>query len=298
MNDRILKLKKQLGAVILAHNYQLPEIQELADYLGDSLELAKISKNLEAKIIVFCGVRFMAETAKILSPGKKVLLPAPDAGCPLANMIEPGQLRELKSAHPDAWTISYVNTSAEIKAMSEACCTSSNAVNVVRNVPVNKVIFVPDKNLGAWAQKNIPEKELIIWPGWCYVHELFRLQDLTEARRLHPDAEIIVHPECRPEVTSAADQVLSTSGMLKRARESSSRKFIVGTEIGLIHRLKRENPNKAFYSLGNARICVNMKKTTPAEVLRSLETGETEITLPADVIEGARRALEEMIKFV
>jgi quinolinate synthase len=298
MNDRILKLKKQLGAVILAHNYQLPEIQELADYLGDSLELAKISKNLEAKIIVFCGVRFMAETVKILSPGKKVLLPAPDAGCPLANMIEPGQLRELKSAHPDAWTISYVNTSAEIKAMSEACCTSSNAASVVRNVPVKKVIFVPDKNLGAWVQKNIPEKELIIWPGWCYVHELFRLQDLTTARRLHPDAEIIVHPECRPEVTSAADHVLSTSGMLKRARKSSSRKFIVGTEIGLIHRLKRENPDKAFYSLGNARICVNMKKTTPAEVLRSLETGETEITLPADVIEGARRALEEMIKFV
>ncbi len=295
MKDRISRLKREAGAVILAHNYQLPEIQEIADHLGDSLELARISKQLSEEVIVFCGVRFMAETAKILSPDKKVILPSPDAGCPLADTIEPEQLRDLQGKHPEAWTVSYVNTSAAIKAISDVCCTSGNAAAVVKNAPAEEVIFVPDRNLGSWVQKQVPDKRMILWPGFCYVHELFRAEDLDEARRLHPGAEIIVHPECRPEVAAGADYVLSTAGMLKRARESSAKKFIIGTEIGLIHRLKRENPENEFYSLGNARICVNMKKTTLSDLEYALKTGEPVIQIPEETRTRAARALENMI---
>lgn len=298
LKAEILKLKKEKNAVLLAHNYQIPEVQDIADFLGDSLRLSKISKSAKNKIIVFAGVKFMAETAKILSPQKEVLLPVLEAGCPLAEMIESQQLIELKQKYPDAWVVSYVNTTAEVKALSDVCCTSANAVTVVKNVPVKKVIFVPDKNLGWWVQKNVPEKEVIIWPGYCFVHEYFSYTELKEARRLHPDAEIMVHSECLKEVLEAADFVLSTSGMLIRAKESKAKKFIVGTEEGLIYLLKKENPDKEFYSLGNAKICTNMKRTTLADLHRALTKDEYKIELSPEIIEKAQIALERMVSYV
>lgn len=298
LKAEIRKLKKEKNAVLLAHNYQIPEVQDIADFLGDSLRLSKISKSAKNKIIVFAGVKFMAETAKILSPQKEVLLPVLEAGCPLAEMIESQQLIELKQKYPDAWVVSYVNTTAEVKALSDVCCTSANAVTVVKNVPVKKVIFVPDKNLGWWVQKNVPEKEVIIWPGYCFVHEYFSYTELKEARRLHPDAEIMVHSECLKEVLEAADFVLSTSGMLIRAKESKAKKFIVGTEEGLIYLLKKENPDKEFYSLGNAKICTNMKRTTLADLHRALTKDEYKIELSPEIIEKAQIALERMVSYV
>ncbi|MDD5194754.1 MAG: quinolinate synthase NadA [Candidatus Omnitrophica bacterium] len=298
IKEEILKLKETKKAVILAHNYQIPEIQDLADFVGDSLELSKTSKKIEAPFIVFCGVRFMAETAKILSPQKTVLLPALDAGCPLADTILPDQLLALKAQHPDAWVVSYVNTSAQIKASSDVCCTSSNAVSVVKNVPSKKVIFVPDKNLGWWVSKNVPQKEIIIWQGSCFVHEQFTLEELERARSAMPDAVVMVHPECRKEVVQRADLVLSTAGMLKSARESQKKRFIVGTEEGMLHKLKKENPQKEFYSLGCAKTCVNMKKTTLRELRDSLAKGRYEIHLEEDIIKKASIALERMIQYI
>jgi quinolinate synthase len=298
IKDEILKLKAKSNATILAHNYQVPEIQDLADFVGDSLELSKISKAIDAPLIVFCGVRFMAETAKILSPAKKVLLPAPLAGCPLADTISPQELLELKSKYPDAWVVSYVNTSAEIKALSDVCCTSGNAINVVKNIPVKKVIFIPDKNLGWWVQKNVPEKDIIIWQGFCYVHEQFTLEELEKAKEAFPDAEILVHPECIKEILEKADFVVSTAGMLKQAKESKARRFIIGTEEGLIHKLKKENPAKEFYSLGQAKICINMKKTTLRELCHSLLEGVYEVNLEKEIIEKAQKALERMVSYI
>jgi quinolinate synthase len=298
LKKEILKLKERKKAIILAHNYQLPQIQEIADFKGDSLELAKISYQLSSSLVVFCGVRFMAETTKILSPQKKVLLPASDAGCPLADTITPDDLIQLRKKYPDAWVVSYVNTSAQIKALSDVCCTSSNAVKVVKNVPTKKVIFIPDKNLGWWVKTNVPEKEIIIWQGFCYIHQQFTLEDLEESRRVFPDAEVIVHPECDPEILKRADFVLSTSGMLKHASKSSSKRFIIGTEEGLIYRLRKENPSKEFYSLGAARICLNMKKTTLKELYLSLEEEIYQIKLDREVIEKAKKSLERMVNYV
>ncbi len=283
---------------MLAHNYQITEVQEIADFLGDSLELSKISKAAKEEVIIFAGVRFMAETAKILSPKKKVLLPVLEASCELAEMIEPEQLIELKQKYPDAWVVSYVNSTAAIKALSDVCCTSSNAVTVVRNVPVKKVIFVPDKNLGWWVQKNVPEKEVIIWPGYCFVHEYFSLKDLEESRRIYPEALVMAHPECIKEVLNKADYVDSTAGMLKIAQESKAKKIIVGTEEGMIHRLRRENPDKEFYSLGSTRICTNMKRTTLSDLRRALVKDEYKIELDSEIIEKAQIALERMVSYV
>lgn len=298
LKEEILKLKKEHNAVLLAHNYQIPEVQDIADFLGDSLELSIKSKAVSQKSIIFAGVRFMAETAKILSPDKKVLLPVSDAGCPLAEMIEPGQLLELKREHPDAWVVSYVNTTAEVKALSDVCCTSANAVTVVKNVPVKKVIFVPDRNLGWWVQKNVPEKEVVVWPGYCFVHEYFSLKELEESRRIHPDAEIMVHPECFKEVLMEADYVVSTSGMLIKAKESKAKKIIVGTEEGMIYRLRRENPDKEFYSLGSAKVCTNMKRTALVDLRRALVEDQYRIELSPAIIEKAQIALERMVKYV
>ncbi|MCK4912919.1 MAG: quinolinate synthase NadA [Candidatus Omnitrophica bacterium] len=298
LKKEILKLKKDRKAILLAHNYQISEVQEIADFLGDSLELSKISKAAKEEVIVFAGVRFMAETAKILSPKKKVLLPVQEAGCPLAEMIEPEQLIELKQKYPDAWVVSYVNTTAEIKALSDVCCTSSNAVTVVKNVPVKKVIFVPDKNLGWWVQKNVSEKEVITWPGFCFVHEYFSLKDLEETRRIHPEAEVMVHPECIKEVLENADYVVSTAGMLKKAKESKAKKIIVGTEEGMIYRLSKENPNKEFYSLGNAKVCTNMKRTTLSDLRRALIKDEYKVDLSPETIDRAQIALERMVSYV
>lgn len=298
LREEILKLKKEREAIILAHNYQIPQIQGIADYLGDSLELSKISKNLKEKLIVFCGVRFMAETAKILSPDKKVLLPAKDAGCPMADMITPEQLIELKDKYPDAWVVSYVNTPAAVKALSDVCCTSSNAVEVVKNVPAKKIIFTPDKNLGWWVKKNVPDKEIVLWQGYCLVHEYFSLEDLKEVRRIYPEAEILVHPECRSEVLEAADHVLSTAGMIKQAKISEAKIVIVGTEEGLIYRLKKDNPDKKFFSLGCNRTCINMKRTTLDDLCQSLKQGRYEINLDREIIDKAKISLERMVEYV
>jgi len=298
LEQKIRELKEQKKAVILAHNYQIPAIQDIADCLGDSLELSKISKQRPERLIVFCGVRFMAETAKILSPHKKVILPVREAGCPMADMISPDDIVALKKQHPDAWVVSYVNTSAEVKALSDVCCTSANAVSVVKNVPVKKIIFTPDRNLGWWVQKNVPEKEIVIWQGFCVTHEYFNVEDLRRVRSEYPDAEIMVHPECRREVLEEADVVLSTAGMLKAARASKARRIVVGTEEGLLYRLKKDNPEKEFFSLGAAKICVNMKRTRLEDLARALETEQEEIALDKDVIEKAARALERMLEYV
>ena len=298
LKERIgeLKLKKQ--AVVLAHNYQLPDLQDIADFLGDSLELSRIARDCKARLIVFCGVRFMAETAKILSPKKKVVLPVAEAGCPLADTITPEDLQKLKKQHPEAKVVSYVNSSAEIKALSDVCCTSANAVTVVKHIGTKKVLFVPDQNLGHWVARHNPDKEIISWPGYCYVHQLFSLKDVEIARKNFPRAEIMVHPECRPEVQDSADFVLSTSGMLKQAKESAATTLVVGTEEGLIYRLRKENPGKTFYSLGNARICLNMKKTSLNDLYQALELEQPEVDLDPRVMERARKALEEMVRFV
>jgi quinolinate synthase len=299
ITEEIKSLKKEKNAVILAHNYQMSSVQDMADFVGDSLELAIKAKGIkDAGLIVFCGVRFMAETAKILNPEKKVLLVVRDAGCPLADMAEYPAILEMKKNHPEAMVVSYVNTTAEVKSITDVCCTSSNAPAVVKNVPSRKIIFLPDKNLGYFVQKRVPEKQLIIWDGYCFVHRQFTLKDIEESRRLYPDAEILVHPECNPDVQENADFILSTSGMLKRAKESPKNIIIVGTEEGILHRMEKENPGKRFYSLGSARMCINMKKTTPEKLKDVLENEANEIILKEEILQKARKSLEEMIKYI
>lgn len=298
MYEDIQRLKREKDAIILAHNYQIPEIQDIADFVGDSLELARVSAKVKERIIVFCGVKFMAETAKILSPEKQVLLPEEDAGCPLADMAEKEAVVKMKERYPDAWVVSYVNTSAEVKAVSDVCCTSGNAEKVVRNVPAQKIIFLPDKNLCWYVKKRVPEKDIICWDGYCFVHRQFTVDDVRKAREIYPDAEIIVHPECEPDVQELADGIYSTSGMLKRAKESKAKIMIVGTEEGLLHRLKKENPDKQFYSLGSTKLCYNMKKTTLKSVNNALKKEIYKISLPEEIIEKARGALERMIEYV
>lgn len=303
MNDndivkKIIELRQQKDAVILAHNYQISAIQDIADFVGDSLELARKASEVSSKIIAFCGVRFMAETAKILNPDRKVLLPAYDAGCPLADMAKIEDVLEMKKRYPDAYVVSYVNTSAEVKSVTDVCCTSANAARVVENVPSKTVIFLPDKNLGYYVQKQISGKKLVLWNGYCFVHRMFTIDDLKKAREKYPEAEVLVHPECNPEVQDNADFVLSTSGMLKRASQSKSKRFIIGTEEGLIHRLKKENPGKEFFSLGAARICSDMKKTTLEKLKNCLEKETNEIILSDEIIKKARKSLEAMIKYL
>ncbi|OQX88215.1 MAG: quinolinate synthase [Candidatus Omnitrophica bacterium 4484_70.2] len=297
LREEIKKLKKEKKAVILAHNYQTPPIQDIADFVGDSFELAKISRDLEERLIIFCGVRFMAETTKILSPEKKVLLPSDTAGCPLAEMIKERDILLLKEKYPQAWVVSYVNSSAGIKALSDVCCTSANAVKVVKNVPASKIIFVPDKNLGWWVKKNVPQKEIVLVEGYCYVHQGLSLQDIERFRLLYPEAEILVHPEAPSSVLEKADFVLSTSGMIERAKVSLNNKFIIGTEEGLIYRLKKESPYKEFYSLGIPRICQDMKKITLETLFNSLENEVFEIHLKKEVINKAKKALERMFEY-
>lgn len=299
MIEEIIKLKKEKEAIILAHNYQIPEIQDIADFIGDSLELARKASEIKGvKIIVFCGVKFMAETAKILSPDKKVLLPDLDAGCPLADMASYNEVLKIKEKYPDAWVVSYVNTNADVKSITDVCCTSANAEKVVRNVPAKKIIFLPDKNLCWYVKQKVPEKDIICWEGYCFVHRKFTVDEIKKAREKFPSGEILVHPECDPEVQKMADGIYSTSGMIKRAKESNSKIFIIGTEEGLLHRLKKENPDKEFYSLGSAKVCPNMKKITIEKLYQSLKEEKYEINLPMDIIEKARKSLERMLEYI
>lgn len=294
--EEIIKLKKEKNAIILVHNYQRPEIQNIADSLGDSLGLAREAAKTDARIIVFCGVRFMAETAKILSPEKTVIIPRKDAGCPMADMITAEDLRILKGKYPGAKVVSYVNTNADVKAESDICCTSANAIKVVRNIKAEKIIFTPDKNLAAYCQR-FTDKEIIPWNGYCYVHEKIREEEVRLAKEKLPDALLLVHPECNPSVIDLADEVLSTSGMLNFAKKTDKKRFLIGTEEGLIYRLKKENPGKEFYAAGTAKMCRNMKLTTLNDVYFSLKEERYAIELPEGIIESAQKALEAMLKY-
>jgi quinolinate synthase len=292
--ERLGELRRLRNAVILAHNYQLGEVQDVADFLGDSLDLSRKAMATDADVIVFCGVHFMAETAAILSPHKTVVLPEPRAGCPMADMIDAETLRDLRGKHPGAVVVCYVNTSAEVKAESDVCCTSANAAEVVsRFAPDQEIIFVPDRNLGANTAARMG-REMILWPGFCAVHDRIRLDDIARRRARFPGSVVMVHPECRPEVVGAADTALSTSGMVRFARETTADTVIVGTELGLVHRLQKESPEKLFVPLTEQAVCPNMKLTTLEKVVAALESLAPRITVPEDVRLRAERAVRRM----
>ena len=296
--EQIKELKEQQEAVILAHNYQPPEIQDLADFTGDSLGLSVKAAQTSAKIILFCGVRFMAETAAILSPQKTVLLPDKFAGCPLADMITGEQLRQLKQKHPDALVVCYVNSSAEIKAESDYCCTSANAVQLVNTLPKDKaVIFVPDQNLGQFVAEKTG-RDIILWPGWCHVHVLITEDDINLAKAKYSDALVIAHPECTPAVRKLADQILSTSQMLRFAGQSNAKRFIVATEAGMVYPLKKQNPQAEFIPACDRAICPNMKKITLEKVLWSFEDMHYKVTVPDKIRIKAKKALDRMIEIL
>lgn len=293
--DRIDWLRTAAKAVILAHNYQLGEIQDIADFTGDSLELSRKAAETTADVIVFCGVHFMAETAKILSPGKTVLLPDLQAGCPMADMITAEQLREFKAKHPGRPVVAYVNTSAEVKAESDICCTSANAVKVVESLDADEILFVPDKCLGDYVASQT-SKKIILYPGFCPTHQRIRPEDIIRQKAEHPDAFVMVHPECTRAVVQLADGVFSTSGMLRYARESDHREFIVGTEKGILHRLYLDNPGKEFYAPAEWTICPNMKKITLEKLVWSLEDMQYPIELSEDIMDRARGSIQRMIE--
>ncbi|MGQ9471048.1 MAG: quinolinate synthase NadA [Candidatus Aminicenantales bacterium] len=294
LKARILDLKAKRGAVIVAHNYQIPEVQDIADFIGDSLELSRKAAAAEAEVIVFCGVHFMAETASILAPDKIVLLPDLKAGCPMADMITAPELREWKKSYSGRPVVCYINTSAAVKAEADVCCTSSNALNVVNSLAAEELLFVPDKNLGSYIQGHT-SKKIISWDGYCYVHHFFSVEDVRKKRSLYPEAQVWVHPECPPEIIDAADLVLSTGKMVKEARLTDRKQIIVGTEQGIIYRLKKENPEKNFYPLKENSVCFNMKKITLEKVWRALETMEPKVLVPADIRERAFGAIQKMI---
>jgi len=299
LNERVLDkidlLKRQRNAVILAHNYQPGEIQDLADFTGDSLELSRKAGQTDADVIVFCGVRFMAETAAILSPNKMVLLPEKNAGCPMAEMINAEQLRELKQQNPGAIVVCYVNSTAEVKAESDYCCTSANAVEIVNLLPRDKqVIFIPDQHLGRFVQDRTGRR-LILWPGYCITHIAITEDDIRDARAAHPGAIVMAHPECTEPVKALADHLLSTGQMLKFASRSNAKQFIVATETGIIHSLKKQNPGKEFFAVSRRAICPNMKKITLDKIVASLEDMQYRITVPEPIRVKAKEALDKMV---
>ena len=293
-SEEIVRLKKARNAVILAHNYTRGEVQDVADFTGDSLELARRAVEVEADVIVFCGVWFMAETAKILNPAKTVLIPEPSAGCPMADMITGAQLRALKAKNPGAKAVCYVNSTAEVKAECDICVTSGNAEKVMaRFAPDEKILFVPDQHLGGHIA-GLLKREYTLWPGYCPTHAAVTVGAIEAARKLHPGAVVMVHPECAKDVRAAADRQLSTGGMCRFARESEAKEFIVGTEVGILHRLRMENPGKAFYPVSERIVCPNMKKTTLDNLAESLREMKTEVTVSADIAARAKRAIDAM----
>ena len=295
VND-ITKLKGERKAVILAHNYQLGEVQDIADFVGDSLDLSRQAAKTGAEVIVFCGVHFMAETAKILSPKKTVLMPDLNAGCAMANMITLRQLVEMKRRYPQVVVVCYVNTTAEIKAESDYCCTSANALKVVQAIPKEKeILFIPDKYLGDYTSRQTGRK-LILWEGYCPTHRRILAEDILKKKALYPKAEVLVHPECTPDVIAMADKVLSTTGICRYAKESSSEGFIIGTEIGILYRLKKENPQKSFYPASELAECSNMKLNNLEKILWSLEDMVYPIEVPPDIAQRARRAIDRMLE--
>ena len=294
LGERIAGLKDKLGAVIVAHNYQRAEVQDIADFVGDSLELARQCTKVDARIIVFCGVRFMAETAAILNPDRVVLLSEGSAGCPLADMVTVDELREWKQRYHQVPVVCYINSSAEIKAESDVCCTSANVVEVVESVTGDDILFVPDQNLGHYASRRT-KKNVILYPGFCYVHHRIEPEQVRLARKLHPDAQILVHPECKPEVIAQAAAALSTSQMLRYVKASTAQSFIIGTEKGLLHGLQQENQEKSFYLISNNQICTDMKKTTLQTVVRTMELRQNIVTVPEAIRLKAKQSIDRML---
>ena len=299
MNERLIEkieqLKADRNAVILAHNYQPGDIQDLADFCGDSLGLSVKASETDTDVIVFCGVEFMAETAAILSPGKTVLLPDPTAGCPMADMITAEQLIDFKGQHPGALVVCYVNSTAEVKAESDYCCTSANAVELVESLPGEReIIFVPDQHLGAFVRERTG-RDVILWPGYCSSHIMITEDDIKEAKAKYPDAVIMAHPECSEPVKELVDELLSTSQMLRFAVNSETKRFIVGTETGIIHALKKQRPDAEFIAASEKAVCPNMKKITMEKILWSLQEMKYQITVPKETRERAKKALDRMV---
>ena len=295
MKAEIERLKKERKAVILAHNYTRGEVQDVADYTGDSLELARRATQVDADVIVFCGVYFMAETAAILNPDKTVLIPDPSAGCPMADMITGAQLRELKAKHPGAVAVCYVNSTAEVKAECDLCVTSGNAEKVMATVPAGReILFVPDQHLGGHVSAK-EGRDYVLWPGYCPTHARLTPKMIADARAAHPGAPVMVHPECPKDVREAADEQLSTGGMCRFARESDAQTILVGTEVGILHRLRKENPDKTFVSVSDTLVCPNMKKTTLENLRDCLRDMSNRVVVEKDVADRARRAIDAML---
>lgn len=299
--DKILKLKKERNAIILSHNYQIPEVQDIADFVGDSLGLSKEAAKTDSDVIVFCGVHFMAETASIICPDKKVLIPDSNAGCPMANMIKADDLIKLKEENPGAIVVAYVNTTADVKAESDVCCTSSNAEKILKKVSdefdADAIIFIPDKYLGMYAGKNIQSK-IILWHGYCPTHVAILEEDVKKVKKEHPSALVLVHPECRPEVSQFADVVASTEGIIKSAKELDAKEFIIGTETGILHRLKKENPDKKFYPASEKAVCPNMKKISLEKILWCLEDMKPEVKVNESIRKKALKPVEKMLELI
>ncbi len=292
--EEVKALKKRGDIVLVAHNYQIGPIQDAADYVGDSFGLAKKVTELDVENVVFCGVDFMAESALILNPEKTVIHPEPKARCPMAAMVDIGELRAFKRRNPDTAVVSYVNTNVETKAESHVCCTSSNAVKVVKSLEEHKVLFLPDRNLGDYIKRFVKDKEITLWEGYCGTHDNISVKSITELKDRYPDAEVLVHPECIPDVVDMADFVGSTAGMLKRAVESHAKRLIIGTEVDMGHRMRKEAPQKEFYFPGDP-FCQNMKKITTHKVLRSLKELQPVVKIDRDLMERARKPLERMM---
>jgi len=298
LEEKIKELKKMRKAIILAHNYQLPEVQDVADFRGDSLELSRIAAKTDAKVIVFCGVHFMAETASILSPDKMVIMPDKSAGCPMANMITKEDIKKLREKHPDAVVVGYVNTSAEVKAELDVCCTSTNAVAVVNALKDKKeIIFVPDKYLADYVSRQIG-RSLIFWNGFCPTHVKILPEDIKREKKFHPLAKVIVHPECLGQVVALADAALSTSKMCEFARLTDAKEIIIGTEVGIIYRLKKDNPTKEFYPASEAAVCPNMKRTTQEKILFALTELKEEVRVDDQIRRRAKKAIEKMLEII
>ncbi len=294
--QRIQELKAANSAVILAHNYVRGEVQDIADFVGDSLALSIQAKKVQAPVIFFCGVRFMAETAKILSPDSEVLLPAPDAGCPMADMADPKEVMKYREAHPDAVFVAYVNTTAAVKALVDICCTSANADKVLRTIPADReVLFLPDQNLGANTAAKLGRK-LALWPGFCPTHNRIHPDEVRRIKAQYPEAKLIVHPECLPAVVELADAALSTGGMVKYVKESDAKEFIIGTENGILHQLALQNPDKRLIPLEPLPTCPNMKKVTLENLLNALEMHETKVEMPKELMDRARLPIERMLE--
>ncbi|MQN02300.1 MAG: quinolinate synthase NadA [Lachnospiraceae bacterium] len=296
MTEEISRLKKEKNAIIMAHYYVADEIQDIADFVGDSFFLAKKATETDADIIVLCGVRFMGESAKILNPTKKVLIPEIAADCPMAHMATTDGIAEIRDEYDDLAVVCYVNSTADLKAASDVCVTSANALKIVKNLPQKNIYFIPDQNLAHFIADQLPEKHFIFNNGFCHVHNSISLDSLKKTRALKPDAPVLVHPECKPEVVAEADFVGSTSGIIKYATESDQKEFIVATELGVMHELKKRNPDKTFYPAGPMQICPNMKKLTLEKLLHVLKYEDSEITLPENLMKDAKAPMEEMLR--